>query len=97
MTDYDAGKVKNRKVNKTSNKGKIKRLQNFYTLAVLRAGDLIKLCEMRCYEMTGHRNTLLHIYAYQMFLIHNSYHIVRSKVVELNNKLTDPKLLYQTL
>lgn len=25
-----------------------------------------------------------------MFLIHNNYHIVRSKVVELNNKLTDP-------
>lgn len=45
---------------------------------------------MRCYEMSGHRNTLLHMFAYQMFLIHNNYYIVRSKVAELNDKLIDP-------
>nr|MBC9720401.1 hypothetical protein [Lactobacillus sp.] len=39
---------------------------------------------------SGHRNTLLHMFAYQMFLIHNNYYIVRSKVAELNDKLTDP-------
>jgi len=92
MTDYDEQKIAERKV---KNKPKTKRLQylyNFYSLAIARSEDLTKLCEMRCYEMSGYRNTLLHMYAYQMFLIHNNYHIVRSKVADLNNNLTDPIL-----
>lgn len=90
MTDYDEQKIVERKV---KNKPRTKRLQhlyNFYSLAIARSEDLIKLCEMRCYEISGHRNTLLHMFAYQMFLIHNNYYIVRSKVAELNDKLTDP-------
>jgi len=90
MTDYDEQKIVERKV---KNKPRTKRLQhlyNFYSLAIARSEDLIKLCEMRCYEMSGHRNTLLHMFAYQMFLIHNNYYIVRSKVAELNDKLSDP-------
>lgn len=90
MTDYDEQKIVERKA---KNKPRTKRLQhlyNFYSLAIARSEDLIKLCEMRCYEMSGHRNTLLHMFAYQMFLIHNNYYIVRSKVAELNDKLSDP-------
>ena len=90
MTDYDAKKINKRKVSKQSKKGQLKQLYNLYSLAVARGNDLTKLCEMRCYEMSGHRNTLLHIFAYQMFLVHNNYHIVRSKVAELNDKLKNP-------
>jgi hypothetical protein len=89
-TDYDEEEIKKRKTaKKPKNKG-LQYLYNFYSLAIARSEDLTKLCYLRDYEMSGYRNTLIHIYAYQMFLIHNNYHIVRSKVVDLNDKLTDP-------
>lgn len=90
MTDYDEQKIVERKAKNKPRTKRLKHLYNFYSLAITRSEDLIKLCEMRSYEMSGHRNTLLHMFAYQMFLIHNHYYIVRSKVAELNDKLTDP-------
>ena len=90
MTDYDEQKIVERKAKNKPRTKRLKHLYNFYSLAITRSEDLIKLCEMRSYEMSGHRNTLLHMFAYQMFLIHNHYYIVRSQVAELNDKLTDP-------
>ena len=92
-TDYDAEKIAQRKSTKKpkpKSKVKLERLYNAYTLAIARSEDLTKICEIRSYEMNGCRNALLHIYCYQMFLIHNNYHIVRSKVFDLNERLTEP-------
>ena len=90
MTDYDAEKIKNRKVkNKPKNK-KIKCLYNDYSRAISRSEDLKIICYLRNYGLTGYRNTLLHMYTYQMFLIHEDYYVARSKAVELNDKLSEP-------
>jgi hypothetical protein len=87
MNDYEP-KVFTK--SKKSKKTKILNLYNFYSLAVSRAKDLEKLCELRAYDISGIRNTLMHIYSYQQMLIHKDFHIVRSKVVKLNDKLVEP-------
>lgn len=70
--------------------GKISRLFNFYTLAISRARDLEMICEIRRYDIQGYRNTLLHIYAYQMMLIHKDLNIAKDVTKSLNAKLTEP-------
>lgn len=84
--------IKERKKGKKNNKGKskIKRLFTFYSLAISRARDLENICFMRNYNIIGYRNTLLHIYAYQMMLIHQNYNVAKHRTKELNEKLKQP-------
>lgn len=77
-------------VQKKGRKNKIKRLFNLYTLAIARARDLKTLCKLRDYDLEGHRNTLLHIYAYQMMLIHQDSIIANERTIEFNDSLTEP-------
>ena len=96
-TNYDLEEIKKREADKKSKpkikkNSKLKRLFNRYTLAIARVNDLQTLCEMRNYELNGKRNMLIHIYTYQLFLIHDDIYVVRSKVVTLNEKLIEPLL-----
>lgn len=70
--------------------GKVKYLYNYFTLAVARASDLRTLCKLRDYDIDGYRNAFLHVYAYQMFLVHNNYHVARNFIMEFNEALRTP-------
>ena len=70
--------------------GKVKYLYNYFTLAVARASDLRTLCKLRDYDIDGYRNAFLHVYAYQMFLVHNNYHVARNFIMEFNEDLRTP-------
>ncbi|MEE1132058.1 MAG: hypothetical protein UHX00_10615 [Caryophanon sp.] len=69
---------------------KVKYLYNYFTLAVARASDLKTLCKLRNYEIKGYRNAFIHVYAYQMFLVHNHYHVVRHFTMDFNEALQTP-------
>ncbi len=70
--------------------GNLSRLFNFYTLAIARARDLEKITELRKGELTGFRNTLLHVYSYQMMLIHKDLNVSRHQTKILNDQLVTP-------
>lgn len=89
MIDIDAFKKPSDKPKRTK-KGKVKYLYNYYTLAVARASDLRTLCKLRNYEIEGYRNAFVHVYAYQMFLVHNNYHVARSFTLDFNDDLQAP-------
>lgn len=76
---------------KTSKKkSKVKYLYNAFTLAVARANDLKKLCQLRNYDIVGYRNAFVHVYAYLMFLVHNNYHVARGMICDFNEDLQEP-------
>lgn len=91
MIDIEAFKTPS-KTKKRGTKGKIKRLYNIYSLAIARANDLRTLCKIRNYEIKGYRNAFVHVYAYQMFLIHNNHHVARSEILAFNDQLQEPLL-----
>ena len=71
-------------------KSKVKYLYNAFTLAVARANDLKKLCQLRNYDIAGYRNAFVHVYAYLMFLVHNNYHVARGMICDFNEDLQEP-------
>ena len=87
MIDLNAPKKPSQKRKKT---GKVKYLYNYFTLAVARASDLKTLCKLRDYDIDGYRNAFIHVYAYQMFLVHNNYHVARNFIMEFNEDLRTP-------
>lgn len=89
MIDIDAFQKPSQKP-KRKKQGKVKYLYNYFTLAVARASDLKTLCKLRDYEIEGYRNAFVHVYAYQMFLVHNNYHVARSFVLDFNDALRAP-------
>lgn len=68
-------------------KWNVKYLYNAFTLAVARANDLKKLCQLRNYDIVGYWNDFVHVYAYVMFLIHNNYHVARGLIYDFNDAL----------
>lgn len=90
MIDVEAFKTPSKKPKKRATKGKIKRLYNIYSLAIARASDLRMLCKIRNYEIKGYRNAFVHVYAYQMFLIHNNHHVARGEILAFNDQLHEP-------
>src|SRR5699024_9856303 len=69
---------------------KLSYLFNFYTLAIARVSDIQKLCKIRKYDVVGYRNTIIHIYAYQVLLIEQNKHVAHTKVTELNAQFNEP-------
>ena len=61
---YIKVKKKPKTSTKTTNKVIANAFFNSYSLHMDRATDLITLCELRKYKVEGHRNMLLHCYAY---------------------------------
>ena len=90
MIDIEAFKKPKKIIEATNRKSKVKYLYSYYSLAVARANDIKTLCKLRNYDIDGKRNSFLHVYVYQMFLIHNNFHIARDFAIQLNDDLVEP-------
>src|SRR5699024_5719448 len=82
--------AQNRKKGKSRKQKRLANLFNYYTLAIARETDIRKLCEIRNYDVEGFRNTIIHIYTYQVLLIDKNLHVARLKTKELNDKFINP-------
>ena len=76
----------------TNKKVKSKVLQFFtsYTLHITRAEDILTLCKVRNYKVTGYRNMILHCDAYWLGVTHRNQEELSELVYELNKKFTEP-------
>lgn len=90
IIDEKQPKKKSKKTTRKTNQ--LARLFNFFTLAIARENDLRKLCELRNYDVVGYRNTIIHIYAYQVLLIEKNKYVAKAKTEELNSKFDTPLL-----
>ena len=63
---------------------------NSYSLHMDRAKDLLKLCELRNYNVEGYRNMILHCYAYWTGIYIREDDQLRKDVEELNNLFKPP-------
>lgn len=90
MIDIEAFKKPKKLTEAPKRKSKVKYLYSYYSLAIARAEDIKTLCRLRHYDVQGKRNSLLHVYVYQMFLIHNNFHVARDFALQLNDDLIEP-------
>lgn len=79
---------------KSSNKhkktvGKVTKLFNTYSLYWARITDLIKLCELRQYDMEGHRELVLFLYRYWSCLVLDDEERALEDTLELNSRFTE--------
>lgn len=61
-----------------------------YTLHMARAEDILTICKLRDYKVTGYRNMILHCYAYWLGVTYRDEDELIKLVNELNNKFTEP-------
>ena len=87
---YIKVKKKPKTSTKTTNKIIANAFFNSYSLHMDRATDLITLCELRKYKVEGHRNMLLHCYAYWIGIYVRSKEELADSVNNLNNKFKPP-------
>ena len=78
-------KFENKKV-----KRKVVQFFTSYTLHMARAEDILKLCELRNYDVKGYRNMILHCYVYWLGVTHRNKAELEEMVNELNNKFIEP-------
>ncbi|WP_195972656.1 hypothetical protein [Clostridium thermobutyricum] len=52
--------------------------------------DIVKLCEVRSYKVTGYRNFILHCYAYWTGVCLRDNKQLRETVIEFNNRFSEP-------
>ena len=63
---------------------------NSYSLHMERAEDLYSLCYARNFKVTGHRNMIIHCYAYWKGLVVKNEEELEEIVNKLNDKFTEP-------
>ena len=61
-----------------------------YSLHIARVEDILTLCELRGYSVTGYRNMIIHCYAYWLGVTTRDSDALEEQVRELNNKFTEP-------
>lgn len=61
-----------------------------YTLHMARAEDILTICKLRNYRVTGYRNMILHCYAYWLGVTHRDQEKLSKLVYMLNEKFTEP-------
>lgn len=74
-------------------KGRKKKLVSLYTLANLyyaRYKDIIKLVEIRNYNMTGYREVTLFLIRYFLSVYYTEDEEALQEIIEINNKFTEP-------
>lgn len=79
----------NKNIKKQSTKN-ITYLKNIYTLHKARASDILTLCYLRDYKVTGMRDTILYIYHYYMMQIHHDEQVAMYYTLNLNDLFTEP-------
>lgn len=84
-------KIKKKKTSPTANKKVITNaFFNSYSLHMDRASDLLKLCQLRDYNVKGYRNMILHCYAYWTGIYVRNKEQLDENVNNLNNKFKLP-------
>jgi len=78
------------KINNKKVKSKVLQFFTSYTLHITRAEDILDLCKIRKFRVTGYRNKILHMYAYWLWGTHRDEEKLAQLVNELNNKFTEP-------
>ncbi len=78
------------KINNKKVKSKVLQFFTSYTLHIARAEDILTLCKLRNYRVTGYRNMILHCYAYWLGVTHRNQEELSELVYELNKKFTEP-------
>lgn len=63
---------------------------NSYSLHFTRAKDLVKLCEIREWNVEGYRNAIIHCYAYWQGIYQRDSEELRKSVEILNNRFKKP-------
>lgn len=74
-------------------KGRRKKIVSIYTLASLyyrRYEDIIKLVEIRNYNMTGYREITLFLIRYFLSVYYTNDKNALEEIIEINNKFTEP-------
>lgn len=69
---------------------KIKNLYNSYSLHMARAMDILKLVELRKGNVKGHRNFILHCFAYWKGIYSRNEEELKILVLDLNNSFKEP-------
>ena len=83
-------KPKAKQKQQRTNGGTVTHLYNPYTLHKARLSDLLTLCRLRNFNVTGHRNNILHLYAYwQGVTVRDSQELERA-VITLNDSFQEP-------
>jgi DNA-binding CsgD family transcriptional regulator len=75
---------------KKKRKGEVSYIRNRYSLHMARLEDLLTLCQLRNYNVTGHRNTILHLFAYWLGVTERNQEVLRNEVIALNERFTRP-------
>lgn len=78
------------KVYSKVNNSKVLQFFTSYTLHMARAEDILTLCKLREYKVTGYRNMILHCYAYWLGVTHRKLNELSDEVNKLNNRFTEP-------
>ena len=78
------------KINNKKIKSKVLQFFTSYTLHIARAEDILTLCKLRKYKVTGYRNMILHCYAYWVGVTVRESSKLTEVVNELNNSFTEP-------
>lgn len=86
LPDYDS---KNN-VKKKGRPTRVAQLFNTYRLHVTRLRDLVKLCELRQYDVEGHRELILFLYRYWSCCVLNDVEEALEATKELNNQFEKP-------
>ena len=79
-----------KKVNNKTVKSKVINYFTSYSLHITRAEDIVTLCKLRDYNVTGYRNKILHCYAYWLGVTVRDTDSLEEAINELNNKFTQP-------
>ena len=81
---------KRNKYTKKRNTNVILFKKNIYTLYCSRREDILSLCKLRNYEMTGIREITLFLYRYYSCLTVTDPQVALEMMLELNNQFTEP-------
>ena len=63
---------------------------NSYSLHMTRAEDIQMLCKLRNYDVKGHRNMIIHCFAYWKGIYIRDEFELQNTVIELNNSFIEP-------
>ncbi|MGL5412197.1 hypothetical protein [Cetobacterium sp.] len=83
-------RIKEKKNFKNNTKVVTNKFFNSYSLHLARLDDIVKLCEIRKFKITGYRNFTLHCYAYWTGVCLRDLEQLNENVKEFNNRFSDP-------
>ena len=77
-------------INNKTVRNKVVQFFTSYSLHIARSEDILTLCKLRNYNVTGCRNMIIHCYAYWLGVTYRDIDALEEEVRELNSKFTEP-------